>query len=101
MKSDIKISLNKMFIDGRFIFIYQILYLRGPLCTGTSGPVFSAGTSGPVFSAGTSGPLCTGTSGSIFTGTSGPVFSAGTSGPVFTGTSGPVQNRKDGNRKHF
>ena len=101
MKSAIKISLNKMFIDGRFIFIYQILYLRGPLCTGTSGPVFSAGTSGPVFSAGTSGPLCTGTSGSIFTGTSGPVFSAGTSGPVFTGTSGPVQNRKDGNRKHF
>ena len=84
MKSAIKISLNKMFIDGRFIFIYQILYLRGPLCTGTSGPVFSAGTSGPVFSAGTSGPLCTGTSGSIF-----------------TGTSGPVQNRKDGNRKHF
>ena len=67
MKSAIKISLNKMFIDGRFIFIYQILYLRGPLCTGTSGPVFSAGTSGPVF----------------------------------TGTSGPVQNRKDGNRKHF
>ena len=93
MKSAIKISLNKMFIDGRFIFIYQILYLRGPLCTGTSGPVFSAGTSVPVFSAGTSGPV-------FSAGTSGPLCT-GTSGSIFTGTSGPVQNRKDGNRKHF